>query len=267
MKRASVVAALAALFFLTGSSRGWAGEGWPPERRAKVMLARLFPKTAWRQVDNIFGEYGLGNDEILLPVHRKGQVGFALARSLKLLPAGKGQVLLAFELVLSGLKADQLDEALRTGKSAEDSKWTRAMAVVLLSDRRGKFLAKPEGFPILRPFIVGCMGDFCSYPGLLGLDRVGGAKERAFLLRYRVDRVELVRGLAIGQGKIVAGEPFMNGYEEDLSGEGCAPGARIKDVKFEGRKVTALHEVNCRCQKGCPASGVRAKRVTLVSLP
>jgi len=265
--RVLVIAVLAALFALAGSGRAWAGDEWSPHQRAKDMLAGLFPKTHWRTVGKILGEMGLGSDEILMPVHRKGQVGFALARSLKLLPAGKGQVLLAFELVLSGLKSDQLEEALRTGKSDEGSQWTRAVAVVLLSDRRGKYLAKPEGFPILRPFIAGCLGDFCSFPGLVGLEPVSGSGERAFLLRYRADRVELVRGLAVGSGKPVAGEAFMNGYEEDLSGEGCAPGARIKDVKFDGLMVTARHEVNCRCQKGCPESGVHTKQVTLVALP
>ena len=42
---------------------------------------------------------------------------------------------------------------------------------------------------------------------------------------------------------------------------------RLRIEWHPGRKVTARHEVNCRCQKGCPEAGVRAKRVTLVSLP
>ncbi len=208
--------------------------------KAARLVARMFPTAGVSQ--NLNPHHPL----VITPIKRKGKWGYGHKAVRVAVPGG---YLLAFELELADIEEAGVDAFIRAEEmGVPPEKASRVLAVVLVN-RKGKFVAKAEGFPLEADILRWCMGDLCIGQGVaLGaLEPIPGAKHAA-LLRYTQEGVSYVRVLFVKDG-VHASSSISLGSMDDLSG--CGLRVELIKVKYLGGPFEA--ELRHHCNKeACP---------------
>jgi len=245
----------AALLLLSGLLLA-AGEVRARGAEAAEMVARLFPGSkATRMLRHDRRSGKMVNAHRVLPVKRKGLWGYA--ENPQVQPV-EGGLILAFELHMAAIERGKVAGWARS-KQKGPRKYLQLIAVVLV-DKQGKFVAKPDGFPLSGEINLDCLGDMCVGQGvaLRSINRVEGSSRAAWLdLRIRGSLRAV--GL-IDDGRVVlASELLSYGSVEDQSG--CGMGGEVLSASYRDHAIHLQLREHCdveACPYVCAEEGIRA---------